>query len=135
MPRPKPNAIGECCCPADEGCDQVLTVYRYARRSDRPSMFKDKYFASCPTHGRVIDALRPASQEHFLNRGTVWGPDHQSTEPAAPALPQKKPVLSRPAPEPAQPAVPVPAPAEEPPPSRQWWQGWNLWEWWTAPSD
>jgi len=134
MPRPKPKAIGECCCP--QGCGEVLQVYAYARRSDRPSMFKDKYFANCSTHGRVIDAARPDTQEHFLQRGKVWGADRPSTEPAEPVLALPQPAASRQEPTRSEPAQPAPNQEEEPPPAarRGWLRGWNLWDWWTEPT-
>ena len=125
-------AIGECPCP-EQGCSQVVELRRYQERSGRGSMFKGKLFASCPTHGRVIDAARSASQEWALEKGEIWGPNgrrepaqQQTEEPAEPAQeaarePQAEP--ARPAPRPALPAV------RERTARPDGWPGWNLWDW------
>ena len=125
--------IGEAPCPI-EGCGQVVKVYRYRERSGRGSMFKGKFYASCPTHGRVIEAARAATQEHVLEKGTIWGPKATTApaaaEPAAVAAEPAKAVT-------VAPQKAVAAPAREPTaPTRaqRFLQGWNLWSWWPGAS-
>lgn len=132
----KSQAIGTCPCP-EAGCTEVLEVRKYQERSGRGSMFKGKFYASCPEHGRVIDAARPASQEHVLERGTIWG----VTQSAESTLCQSR--IEEPAAKPAEPvrieprqkrAEPVPSravvPREPEQPARNPWAGWSLWDWW-----
>jgi hypothetical protein len=116
--QPKPEPIGTAPCPIT-GCAQVLEVFKYRERGTRGSPFKGKFYARCPEHGRVIEAIAPASQEHVLAKGNIWAAD-QKPSSAQPA-PQPIPV---PAPEPAQPTqVPTrPIPT--------WLLGWKLWDWW-----
>jgi hypothetical protein len=126
--KPTSEPIGECPCTVDQ-CAEKLKVFRYAERSTRPSMFKGKFYAKCPTHGRVIDASNASSQEHVLEKGTIWGATIPKAEPApAPAVPQTAPVLT------AKPARPTP-PARESTPEPESrplapLRGWNLWDWW-----
>ena len=126
---------GTCPCPTAD-CREVLQVFRYVERSARPSMFKDKFYATCPTHGRVIDASSKASQEHVLTRGDIWGATTPKTDP--PAAPAPAPAKPAPVPSVLPPAVPTPKPASlpavipAPQPARPPLRGWNLWEWWEA---
>jgi hypothetical protein len=133
---PKPEPIGTAPCPIT-GCAQVLAVFKYRERGTRGSPFKGKFYARCPQHGRVIEAIVPASQEHVVAKGNIWAPD----QIPSPAQPSREPIQA-----PAQPALhviappdPVPAqPTQEPAqpthaPTRSaptWLQGWNLWDWW-----
>jgi hypothetical protein len=127
----KPQPVGEAPCTV-AGCAQVLQVFKYRERSGRGSMFKGKFYARCPDHGRVIDAAAPASQEHILSKGKIWAVD-QRPEPAAPAPKQAPEPVKLTPPAPAQPA-PLPVqptpPPREPPLLRLWLRGWNLWDWW-----
>jgi hypothetical protein len=135
---PKPEPIGTVPCPIT-GCAQVLEVFKYRERGTRGSPFKGKFYARCPQHGRVIEAIAPASQEHVLANGNIWAPDQKPSTaelarvipaPARPALH----VVARPA---AVPALPTQEPAQQPAqpthepsrPAPTWLQGWNLWDW------
>jgi pyruvate/2-oxoglutarate dehydrogenase complex dihydrolipoamide acyltransferase (E2) component len=142
--REKTPAVGTCPCP-ETGCSEVIEVRKYRERSGRGSMFKGKFYGNCPAHGRVIDASRPASQEHVLERGEIWGANRSQQsaqpreEPAAQPSPQPSAQPSEPAspePEPVQQAQPLPrlpallTPAE---PARSRLArilSWNLWDWW-----
>jgi len=126
----KPEPIGSAPCPA-AGCGELLEVFKYRERSARGSRFKGKFYARCPTHGSVIEASSPSSQEHVLAKGTIWGnqkppalpaPTKPAQEPTKPALP----VVAQPAPE----STPAPTPAPRESTMRRWLQGWNLWDWW-----
>lgn len=120
--------VGECPCPV-AGCEKSLAVYRYGERpSKRPSMFKGKFHARCADHGQVINAFLPASQEHFLNKGKVWGPNDP---PAAPATQLAPEPVTEPAPEPVRepPKSLSVVPQEPDPPRAGWLRGWNLWDW------
>jgi len=111
-------------------------VFKYRERGTRGSAFKGKFYARCPEHGRVIEAIVPASQEHVVAQGNIWAPD-QKPSPAqptrepiqAPARPALQ-VTARPDPIPAQPTQEPAQPIHEPTrPARTWLEGWNLWDW------
>ena len=133
----KPPVIGTCPCP-EAGCAEVLEVRKYQERSGRGSMFKGKFYASCPAHGRVIDAARPASQEHVLERGTIWGATALAPETAREPLTceqtRQEPAQPARAEPPPQPREPAPnravVPREPERPARNPWAGWDLWNWW-----
>jgi len=131
--------VGEAPCPT---CGLAVNVFRYRERSGRPSMFKGKFYADCPNHGRAVDAYRPATQEHVITQGRLWEesprpalqPAASRPEPVGRPAPNQPELVTQPAAKRSQPAL-RPAPnrpgLEErsaPPRSEGW--GWNLWDWW-----
>jgi hypothetical protein len=130
----KPQPVGTCPCP-HQGCTEVLQVFKYRERSGRGSMFKGKFYGRCPNHGRVIDASIPASQEHVLERGEIWGALAR-TEPTnpVPAKTAEAPVISEVIEHQAKEPEPEPAQEPAPEPRRGWLRGWSLWEWWPTKS-
>lgn len=124
----KPKPIGTCPCPESE-CAEVIEVRKYQERSGRGSMFKGKFYGNCPAHGRVIDANRPASQEHVLERGYIWGAKACQVSVQTEEICKTTQPALEPAPAPkAEPAAVV-KPAQQPILSMEW-TGWNLWDWW-----
>lgn len=51
----------------------MLEVLKYRERGTRGSAFKGKFYVRRPQHGRVIEAIVPASQEHVVAKGNIWG--------------------------------------------------------------
>lgn len=128
-------AIGECPCP-ESGCVEKVEVRKYRERSGRGSMFKGKFYGNCRTHGRVIDASRPQSQEHFLTKGTVWGAaagrqtdqSHGETKPLTPKNAARAgPITIPPRDTPAPSSQTGPKPAQQPTPQPEKRSGFMAW--------
>jgi len=105
-------------CPI-QGCDEMVTVVPYREQSQRGSIFKGKFYATCPAHGRVIQAERPATQDYVIaqrnaHTGAIQpaGKHAGDPQPRSGSIPQTRSVVS------------------DPRAAKSLLSGWNLWDWW-----
>lgn len=79
------DPIGEVECPY-KGCSEMCRVFKFKPRTEgRKSVFTGKLYADCPVHGRIGNDGNPATQEHYLEKATIWGANRPAAKPEIPA--------------------------------------------------
>jgi hypothetical protein len=81
------QAVGEVVCNA-KGCEESCSVFKFEPRSDRGSVFKNRYYFKCPKHGRVGADGSQTITDYILDNAKFYGASRH--EPVAEQVQQPK---------------------------------------------